>query len=73
MTLNEATGGAKRCASNYKNSMIVVKEGPHADEHAEFDADGESYGYCPESAKATLYPHGEVVAVIPKPYTEPQN
>ena len=50
MTLKDATEGAKRCATDYKNTMIVVREGPHADDWTELDPDGESYGYCPQSA-----------------------
>lgn len=44
--------------------LVIVDEGPHADEFAECGTDGKSYGFCPTSAKDTLYPHGKVVGFV---------
>jgi hypothetical protein len=57
----DAMKAAQAEAARSKVPIVVVKEGPHADEFAERDADGESYGYCPEGGEAILYKYGVVV------------
>jgi hypothetical protein len=58
---------AKRDAMTRHNPgtlLAIVAEGLHADDHAERDADGESYGYCPPTAVPILYRFGRVVEVV---------
>lgn len=64
MTLKEATECAVKCAQESGTPMVVAREGPHADDWAELDEDGESYGYCPRSAARTLYPHGQIITTV---------
>lgn len=66
MTRAQATQDARTAKSFVVNGgpMAVVHEGPHADDYAERDSDGKSYGYCPLHAVQTLYEFGEVVEVI---------
>ncbi len=64
MKLNEAKNRAKQEAIKGNLEIAVVKEGPHADEFAERDQDGESYGYCPVLAIAILYRYGQVIETV---------
>lgn len=63
MTRAQATQDAKTFVVN-GGPMAVVHEGPHADDFAERDSDGKSYGYCPLHAVPTLYKYGTVVEII---------
>ncbi len=63
MTLENAKAQAKR-AKIPGIPLAIVKEGPHADEFAERDADGQSYGFCPAQAVSYLYKWGEVVETL---------
>ncbi len=65
MKLNKAITEAIKIAKQNKIAMAIVSEGVHADEFAERDEDGESYGYCPAAAISTLYKHGKVIKLIP--------
>ena len=68
MKLSDAMVQAAGSARRHDIITVVVAEGIHANEEAERDADGESYGYCPESAVPTLYKHGRVVErIVPPP------
>ena len=67
MKQDEATKVAQELANKHDFAFIVVDEGPHRDE---FEEDDPSFGYCPESARATLYKHGKVVATL-KPDGKP--
>jgi hypothetical protein len=62
MTLQNATAAARSDAKKHGIPLAIVREGPHADEYAERDADGHSYGFCPVSAVPTLYKHGTVIS-----------
>lgn len=64
MTRADATLAARRESARVNLALVVVREGPHADEFCERDADGQSYGYCPIAAKGILYPHGEIVETV---------
>ena len=64
MTKQKAIEQAQREAHKYNMSLLLVKEGIHADEHEELDADGESYGFCPPAALPLVYKYGTVVNVI---------
>lgn len=61
MTRQDATAEAQETATKNGIEIAVVKEGPHADEFAERDADGESYGFCPLPGVPILYKWGEIV------------
>ncbi len=60
----DATNAARAAGLQSGLTMAVVREGPHADEFAQLDADGESYGYCPSLGVPMLYPHGVVVLTL---------
>jgi hypothetical protein len=62
MTLQNATAAARSDAKKHGIPLAIVREGPHAGEYAERDADGHSYGFCPVSAVPTLYKHGTVIS-----------
>ena len=64
MKLEEAKEEAKSAAIKSKMPIALVNEGLHADEFAEREEDGTSYGYCPELAVPILYRYGTVVEVI---------
>jgi hypothetical protein len=66
-TLKDAVEGAEQAARDSGLPIAVVDERHHADEFAERDPDGKSYGYCPEAALHILYPHGEVVRTVQPP------
>lgn len=58
MKLQDAKDGALGQSVKSSTIIVVVEEGPHADEFADRDEDGKSYGYCPEIAVHILYPEG---------------
>jgi len=65
MTRQQATkAAAVEAARLALPALCIVAEGPHADDHAEFDPDGESYGFCPPEAVAILYKLGRVVETV---------
>ncbi len=64
MKKNEAITAAEAESLKSQTVMAVVQEGPRADDYAERDEDGESYGYCPLDAVPILYKHGTVVVQI---------
>ena len=64
MTRKDAEEQAKAEAKRIGLPLAIVREGPHADDFAEFDADGHSYGYCPVAAVPVLYKHGEKVGEV---------
>lgn len=64
MTRADATAAAKKEVANLKLTIAIVREGLHADEYAELDRDGESYGYCLVQALPLLYRFGVVVDTI---------
>jgi hypothetical protein len=66
MKLQEAKADARAAAIKSKMPIALVNEGLHADEFAERDEDGNSYGYCPELAVPILYRYGTVVEIITK-------
>ena len=65
MTRADAEAKAKHHAVTDGLDMAVVREGLHADEFAQLDADGQSYGYCPLLGAPMLYLHSEVVLSVP--------
>ena len=65
MTRQQATKAAVVEAARLAlPALCIVAEGPHADDHAEFDPDGESYGYCTPQALHVLYKYGKVVETV---------
>lgn len=64
MTKSDAIQQAREEVERHGGRIAVVIEGPHADDFAEFDTDGHSYGYCPEKHVALLYRYGTLVEVI---------
>ena len=64
MTRAHATITAQRVARESQTPIAVVNEGPHADDFAEHDDDGHSYGFCPEDSVQTLFRFGTVVEVV---------
>jgi len=64
MTRDNARAAAQEEAKKIGLPLALVKEGLHADEFADRDADGESYGYCPAEAVKLLYRFGEVVETV---------
>lgn len=61
MKLSDARTEAAQAAKESGIQIVIVDEGPHADEFAERDTDGKSYCYCPESGVAILYPRGKIM------------
>jgi hypothetical protein len=61
MKLNDAIKEAKQYAKSNHLDMIVVDEGPHADDH---ETEFPCYGYCPADSKELLYRYGTVVKTI---------
>lgn len=64
MTKKQATKDARKAANENGVPVVVVIEGPAADDFARYDRDGNSYGYCPEAAKEILYRHGVMADTI---------
>jgi len=55
MTRQQATkAAAVEAARLALPALCIVAEGPHADDHAEFDPDGESYGFCEDQNQRSL-------------------
>lgn len=64
MTRIDAEQFAQETANANNLDLALVAEGPHADEFAERDPDGESYGFCPLPGLPILYKWGKHVATI---------
>jgi hypothetical protein len=64
MKLEDAKRLAREDAKKTFLRIVIVKEGPHADDFAEYDTDGESYGYCSVKAFPYLYKYGTKVGVV---------
>jgi hypothetical protein len=64
MTMVDAIDGAESAALMCGAEVALVREGPHADEFAELDEDGQSYGYCPLVAVPILYKWGEILKTV---------
>lgn len=64
MTRDDARKAAQAEAKKHGVPLALVREGLHADEFAELDADGESYGFCPPGAVPYLYKYGKAVETI---------
>lgn len=64
MTKIDAINQAREEVRRHGFKLALVIEGPHADEFAEYDADGHSYGFCPVSHISVLYPHGTYVEEV---------
>lgn len=58
MTRSEACTTALAEFQKHRIPLVVVEEGPHADEFAVRDAEGKSYGFCPVVAVPILYKWG---------------
>ncbi len=64
MTRAQATALAQADATKNGVTIAIVREGLHADEFAERDTDGESYGFCPVPAVGMLYKYGSIVGEV---------
>ena len=64
MTHANAKADAQKTANESGLEIAVVNERYHADEFAEYDADGYSYGYCPVDAVEILYSRGVVIETL---------
>lgn len=64
MTKSDAISQAREEVRRHGGKIAIVIEGPHADDFAQLDQDGHSYGFCPDSHVSVLYPHGDRVEVI---------
>ncbi len=62
MKLLDATKEAQATANETGLMIAVFAEGPHADEFAEYDTDGQSYAYCPEEAVSKCFKWAKIVA-----------
>jgi hypothetical protein len=60
MKLQDAINEAKEVGKKHNLSMVVVDEGPHADDYAELP----SYGYCPLVSVKELYKYGKIIQII---------
>lgn len=64
MTRKDAQQFAQETADENNITLALMAESYHADEFAERDTDGESYGFCPIPAIPILYKYGTQVATI---------
>lgn len=55
---------AQEDANKHRLTLALVAEGPHADEFADRDTDGESYGFCKVGVVSMLYKYGRVVEIV---------
>jgi len=60
----DAKAAAIKEAKRIGVPLALVREGPHADDFAEQDTDGGSYGFCPVSAVKLIYRYGAVIEEI---------
>jgi hypothetical protein len=64
MTKANAITRAQEEANTHNVEIAIMREGIHADEYAELDQDGQSYGYCPANAVPLVYPYGTLIHIL---------